>query len=146
MGSRCWLFSFFIVLSSSISYIKFFALLLSCLESSTHLLPLFACSGILTALLSRFIHPSIPRSPAILLFLHVLGPTPSYLAFTVFRILNKPCQMSFCTAVQPVLQNLFIRFHFLACCPTKPTINGFLIQDSSTLAHLPVIMIEKKLT
>ena len=58
---------------------------------------------------------------------------------------NKPCQRSFC-AIQPALQSTFIRFRLSTYYLTKPTTSGLLIQHFLTLAHLPAIMFEKRLT
>lgn len=45
---------------------------------------------------------------------------------------NKPCQMSFYTAVQlaSALQSLFVRFQLLARCPRKTILSGLLTRYS----------------
>lgn len=45
----------------------------------------------------------------------------------LLKHLNKPCQMSLCTAIQLALKAFFVYFHLLAYCSTKPTVNRLLI-------------------
>lgn len=58
---------------------------------------------------------------------------------------NKLYLISVCN-VQLVLQSFFIYFRLFACCLTKSIASRLLIQHLSTLAYLPAIMLEKRLT
>lgn len=133
----------------------FAACLLSCpsfVSSPESLVLLLSDPGSLTCLsslltpISCFLSAPIPASLAVLLPFCVLGQLVLILHLQLLEYSNKFCQISFCAAIQLALQNFFIRFCLFAYCLTKSTANKILIQYSSTLAYLPAIILEKRLT
>ena len=78
-----------------ISCFRFPASLFFCPGSSTCSSPLPACPVILTVLSSRSFPAPIPKSPAVLLLLPVLGPTSPYLASTSLKTFKQTLSNEF---------------------------------------------------
>ena len=75
--------------SALVSHLRSPALLSSCSGSHTCLLPLFACSKTPIALSSCPVPAPVPGSPAVLLPLPVLGPTPPHLVYTALKTFKR---------------------------------------------------------